>query len=99
MCGLPAQLPGGYGIYSTSKETTKIKYLLFNTDPNRDLNITHCVQFFYSSWGEFDHTPGLILNHGTPDALSCGLCPLLSKQGQHKDTHTHTQAHSIITHE
>lgn len=63
---------------------------MFNTNPNQDLNITHCVQFFYSSWGEFDHTPGLILNHSTPDALSCGLCLLLSKQGQHEGTHTYT---------
>lgn len=46
------------------------KDLLFNTNLNQDLNITLCVQFFHSSCREIDHTPELIVNHSTPDALS-----------------------------
>lgn len=55
------------------------KDLLLNTNPG--LNTALWAQLFCSSWREIDHTPELILNHSTPDALSPDLCPLLSKQG------------------
>lgn len=79
-------------------------HLSFNSNPSQELNINLRVQFFCSSWREIDHTPELILNHSTPDALNWGLCPLLSKQGQHKGrrTHIHTHLHhawmNICTH-
>lgn len=70
-------------LYITPREKMGKKDLLLNTNPSQDLNIALCVQFFFSSWREIDHTPELILNHSTPDALSWGLCPLLSKHGRH----------------
>lgn len=45
-------------------------HLSFNSNPSQELNINLRVQFFCSSWREIDHTPELILNHSTPDALS-----------------------------
>lgn len=56
-------------VHCARRKTGK-KDILLNTNPSQDLNIALCVQFFCSSWREIDHTPELILNHSTPDALS-----------------------------
>lgn len=69
MCGLSGQFSSEYCTLRPEKKWEK-KDLLLNTNPSQDLNIALCVQFFCSSWREIDHTPELILNHSTPDALS-----------------------------